>query len=320
MKTLILSDFLPDEKLVLSEDFKVKLNTADAIIFNLEGSPLLLQEERNIPLQIMPFEVKGLIEFVQSFGKDKFHIALANNHILDNRTEGFDFLISELNKYGIKYFGTCDKPYTVIDDVAILNFVTAETVAKRKIGESRLNYLFYDTSKINRQIHELEEQYDKLILYPHWGRDMDTTVFSTYDDRMRFNKKWKIFGHHPHVISGIEQDKIYSMGNNYIPHPYYFDVYSATHYGLVIELDSLTMLYSLYMSTLRKREQGYMAEISPFVDVPESIKAHGKNFNTLKKLFLKFFAFKGNATDLVKLNLLQLLTKFFSLKYKLSKK
>src|SRR5690606_39243660 len=100
-----------------------------------------------------------------------------------------------------------------------LNFVTGETVAKKAISESRLNYLFYDVKNINKQILHLETNYEKLVMYPHWGRDMDTTIFSTYDNLLKFNKKWLVFGHHTHVITGINKGKIYSMGNTYIPHP-----------------------------------------------------------------------------------------------------
>src|SRR5690606_18912517 len=159
-------------------------------VYNLEGSPHLKETQKNIPNQIMPFEVDDLIDFMKEFGLEKFHVALANNHILDNGVEAFDYLISRLNDEKVTYFGTKNKQYTIIDGVALLNFVTGETVAKKAISESRLNYLFYDVKNINKQILHLETNYEKLVMYPHWGRDMDTTIFSTYDNLLKFNKKW----------------------------------------------------------------------------------------------------------------------------------
>lgn len=320
MKILILSDFLPDHRLRYSENFEKMLEGTDAIIFNLEGSPLLPEVDRNVPVQIMPFEVEKLLNFFYRFGKEKFHVALANNHILDNGVLGFDYLLSEFEKHSISYFGTKSQPHITIEDVAFLNFVTAETVAKRETGEARLNYLFYNTEKINCQIRGLENQFEKLILYPHWGRDMDTTVFRTYDRKIVMNKKWKVFGHHTHVITGIEPDRIYSMGNTYIPHPYYFDTYEATHYGLAINLDTSDLKYSLFTTSLSRIDNEYLLDVDQYCGLHESVLEHGKNFGLLKKIFLNLFSFRGNFGDKIKLGTLQMLTNIFALKYKLSKK
>lgn len=320
MKILILSDFLPDHKLILSEEFRKMLVMADAIVLNLEGSPQLPQTAENLPTQIMPFNVKNFIEFISAFGKEKFHIALANNHILDNGIKAFDWMIKEFDENKIHYFGTNTKPYTIINNIAFLNVVTAETVAKRKKGESRLSYLFYNTDNLNRLIKSVEKKYDKLVFYPHWGRDMDTTVFETYKKKIKFGKKWYTFGHHPHVISGIQKNNIYSMGNNYIPHPYYFDMYPATHYGLAILLDQQSMQYELYKTILSKKDNKYKIDISNFVEIDREVLDHGRDYGKVKKMFLKIFAFQGNPTDLLKLKILQALTIAFEYKYKLMKK
>src|SRR5690606_1313913 len=105
MKILFLSDFLPSEKLKLSEKFVQLLNESDAIIFNLEGSPLIPFGD-NKENQIMPFKVDSLLEFLKRFGENKFHLALANNHIYDNGKSGFDLLVKVLEENQINYFGT----------------------------------------------------------------------------------------------------------------------------------------------------------------------------------------------------------------------
>ena len=320
MKILILSDFVPDNQLKLSDSFNRLIEDADCVIFNLEGSPQLPLPDKNVTTQIMPFQVEEIIHFITSYGKEKFHLALANNHILDNGLTGFDYLRQQLDKNGIKYFGTKDKPYSIHGNVAFLNLVTSETVAKKSIGEKRLNYLFYDTRKINQQIKYLESQTEKLVFYPHWGRDMDTSVFKTFKKKLHFEKPWLVFGHHPHVISGVGKREIYSMGNTYIPHPYYFKNYPASHYGLAVFLDSESMQYELFTTELSFEEEKYLIKAYGFSGLNTAVTQHGKNYGKLKKLFLKMFEFKGNAFDLIKLRFLQTLTSFFSLKYKLTQK
>src|SRR5690606_33971616 len=114
-------------------------------------------------------------------------------------------------------------------------------------------------------------------------------------------KQWMIFGHHPHVISGIEKNKIYSMGNNYIPHPYYFESYPATHYGLAIELNTIDLKYDILLTTLSKYKDNYILNCEKFNSIPNEVLIHGKNFTNIKKLFLRVFSFNGSILDLIKL-------------------
>src|SRR5699024_666618 len=151
--------------------------------------------------QIMPFQIGVILSFIKKFGKEKFIIALANNHILDNGFEAFYNLINRLEAAGIACFGTKEKPYIVLDNArVILNFVTAETVATLSCRKF-LNYLFYDKKNILSQIKELRDKQIPLVFYPHWGRDMDRETFNTYGFRGNL-KDWLVFGHHPHLISG----------------------------------------------------------------------------------------------------------------------
>lgn len=266
----------------------------------------------------MTFDVDKLLEFLSRYNYKKFHLALANNHILDNETDGFDYLVERLEENNVQYFGTKERPNIVIGDVLVLNVLTAETVAKRNISEQRLNYLFYNTNKINKQIAEAESQNEKLIFYPHWGRDMDTKIFKTYEKKLKFNKKWLLFGHHPHVISGIRKDYVFSLGNTYIPHPYYYDKYPATRFGLAVLLDVNTMNYELYSTTLSRKTKKYYLGISSFEKLDKSIIHHGSDFSFLKKLFLYIFEFNGNAIDYLKLSTLQIITSLFKFKYKMT--
>jgi hypothetical protein len=320
MKVLFLSDFVPVKNIKLDESFIKLVKCADKVIFNLEGSPLSNSAD-DCPNQIMPFKVEDLFSFLKMFDKYKFSIALANNHIFDNGQYGFDYLINKLDDLQISYFGTKEKPFVEInEDLAILNFVTAETVASYS-SRSKLNYLFYDPSEINRQIKELENQNTNLILYPHWGRDMDRTVFNTYDLKLSINK-WHIFGHHPHVISGIGKNKIYSLGNTFIPHPYYYKRYPAMRYGLAVIYDNNTQDYTTKITEVVSEdgfENDFTLRTKAFDEIPIEVLNHGVNYSFLKKKYHKILSFTGNRSDLIKLVILQAMTKVFEFRRKFLK-
>ena len=318
MKILFLSDFVPTGKISLDSTFKGLINEADKVIFNLEGAPLnnTCFDEVN---PIMPFDFGEFSAFLEQFNKDKFIIALANNHILDNGESGFDYLIKKLTSSDISFFGTKNKPFINIDgEVSVLNFVTAETVA-RYSSRKKLNYLFYDPSTINKQIKELEKKETDLILYPHWGRDMDRTIFDTYDLKLA-EDKWHIFGHHPHVISGISKNKIYSLGNTFIPHPNYYKRYPAMHYGLAVMYDSATQDYTSQITRVVSNDgfkKDFTLKAMIFDEMPLEVLKHGEDYSLLKKEYHKILSFKGNHWDLYKLAFLQLMAKLFETKRKL---
>lgn len=321
MKILFLSDFVPDPRLIFDDGFASLLSEADRIIFNLEGSPLT-GSDFDDDSQIMPFNCDYLIAFLEEYGKDKFVIALANNHILDNGSKGFDFLIQKLRNNNIVYFGTKCTPFININnEVAVLNFVTAETVAKYS-GRHHLNYLFYGVKRIKNQINKIQEMRVTPILYPHWGRDMDTTLFKTYD--LGFDKdRWLVFGHHPHVISGISDREIYSLGNTFIPHPYYYRNYPSVRYGLAIMFDSAKESYTKTLTKIVSNDnfsENFKLVCGDFNSVPMEVLENDKQFSPFKQAFLKVFAFNGTALDFFKLTALQMISGIFRLKVKYMKK
>lgn len=321
MEILFLSDFVPDSRLILDDTFIALLNRADKVVFNLEGSPLAGSASDD-PNQIMPINCDDLIAFLEKYGKEKFVVALANNHILDNGIIGLDFLIQKLKDNNVMFFGTKDNPFIKIDnEVVILNFVTAETVAKYS-GKDYLNYLFYDTKHVKNQINEIEKLSLKPILYPHWGRDMDTTVFNTYN--LGFNKKrWFVFGHHPHVISGISDRFIYSLGNTFIPHPYYYRNYPSVRYGLAVVYDSTKESYTKVLTKVVTNDnyvEDFKLISENFTAIPIEVMENEKHFSHVKRTFLKLFAFNGTWVDLFKLSALQMISGVFRLKVKYMKK
>lgn len=316
MIILFLSDFVPTQKLRLDPSFRLLLARADKIVFNLEASPKL-DQSTNMP-QIMPFDIGVVLDFFNQFGKEKFIVALANNHILDNGIYAFDKLVSIFDQNGIEYFGTKDKPYVLMNNtIAILNFVTAETVA-RISSKSRLNYLFYDGKEINQQIGLLESRGIARILYPHWGRDMDVKVFKTYRHQLRISRdKWFIFGHHPHLISGVSKNEVYSLGNTFIPHPFYYQKYPGVRYGLALMLDTSSQRCDTYLTQVKSNDNfknDFLLVSESFKQIPEEVLLQSQQFPKLKKIVLWILEFRGNWADFIRLWILQLLTIIFAIR------
>lgn len=315
MKLLFLSDFVPVPNLIYDLSIDEQIHNADYVFFNLEGSPLT-GSDIDKPNQIMPFKVEDVIKFVVKYGINKFILALANNHILDNGLDGFDYLIKQLSSFGIKYFGTKEKPYINLEDqVTVLNFVTAETVAKFS-SRKRLNYLFHNPENINKQIKEIEAIKSKPIMYPHWGRDMDTTVFSTYKFNFDENK-WLVFGHHPHLISGVQENFIYSLGNTFIPHPYYYKAYPWVRYGIALTYDTNTETTIKFLTTVGSNDgfcENFILSTTLFKDLPIELVEHGNKFTGVKRVFLKIFAFSGSKIDYLRLTALQVIRLLYKIK------
>lgn len=318
MRILFLSDFVPTQKLQLDASIRSLLDRADKIVLNLEASPQTPQPSKS--MQIMPFDIEQVLRFFNLFGKEKFVVALANNHILDNGFDAFDMLISVFQKNQIEYFGTKDRPYVLINNsIGILNFVTAETVA-RISSKKRLNYLFYDTERINQQIEQLESKGITRILYPHWGRDMDSEIFKTYHHLLKINRhKWLIFGHHPHLISGVSKNQVYSLGNTFIPHPFYYQKYPGVRYGLAVLLDSCSQIYDMYLTEVRSNDDfknDFLLVSKSFEQIPDDVSQVWRHFSKPKKFVLRALAFQGNWIDLIRLWVLQLMTFIFAIRIK----
>lgn len=315
MKILFLSDFLPVDTLKLDDSFTSLIEEVDKVVFNLEGSPTYVSNT-DCGNQILPFRISELLKFLEKFGKKKFIIALANNHILDNGEKGLDHLIETFQNNNITYLGTYNKPYiTIQEKLSILNFVTAETVASYS-SRKKLNYLFYNTSKINNQIKELETKETDLILYPHWGRDMDRTAFKTYDLDYDLSK-WTVFGHHPHVIGKIKSGFIYSMGNTFIPHPNYYKRFKSIKYGLAALYDTEVQGYKLKITEVTSEddfEKDFKLRITDFNSLPPEVLTYDKGFSTLKKKVLGILSFKGTPFDYFKLHTSQYISSIFKIR------
>lgn len=309
MKLLVLSDLCPSGSLSFSDTTLKLFSDSDYVLFNLEGT--FITECSSKQSVIMPFSLDELTCLIDCIGSEKIIVALANNHILDSGSDDFNLLVDYLATNNVKYLGTKDKPYIVLrNSLAILNFVTGETVAKYS-SRKNLNYLFYNTKVIDQQIAQLESKYENLILYPHWGRDLDRTEFNTYKFSIDYSK-WLVLGHHPHVISGIREKFIYSLGNTFIPHPYYYQQYPQTHFGLCVQFNTTTRNYLSYLTTVEFNHKDKYVLSAKVLSSTEDLPDDNSFAPTIfKRIFLSIFSFKGTSLDFVRLVVLQMLRVVF---------
>ena len=136
-------------------------------------------------------------------------VNLANNHTFDYLRQGFDDTIKALDREKIGYFGY---GYKYMKDAKGI-----------KIGV--LGYTGFDNSawtkkQIKKDINELREKVDILIISFHWGEENSYNPNKIQKDLGHFvidEGADLVIGHHPHVLQGIEEYKgkviAYSLGN-----------------------------------------------------------------------------------------------------------
>jgi len=283
MKLLILSDFAPTENLILSEEFKLIIDHADYVLLNLEGSPNF-KSLTNSKNQILKFRSDCFFDFTNHFGNSKFIISLANNHILDNGHKPFQYFKNELKIRGIKHLGTREKKYLEIDENTVIYSFATITTGLKTMDFLILNTLFCNETRIINEIELLLLKFKIVIVYPHWGIDLNSTKQNPYQKLQSFlihHPRVYLFGHHPHLISGVESvSKIFSLGNTYIPHPTYYKRYPDTRYGIAVMFSYDEV--KLYLSEVYMNENCMLLDIKKndisYIKQNSSIKTNKQHF------------------------------------------
>jgi len=136
-------------------------------------------------------------------------VNIANNHTYDYLEKGFNDTLQSLSNTGIGYFGY---EYSYLIQIKGIN-----------IG--LLGYEGWDFSQklqdqIKKDLLELQKSADLIIVSFHWGNENQYYPETDQIDLAHYsidNGADLVFGHHPHVIQGIEiyKDKyiVYSLGN-----------------------------------------------------------------------------------------------------------
>lgn len=216
-------------KNLVDEENRFFMDT-DLIGLNLE-SAVTKNGEHYSPALINDFAVAP--ERVSELKKYGFNfLNLANNHIADQGSKGYEETKNNLTELGISFSGCPDR------QVGECSFVEKEIggIKTAMVGFSMV-YGVFDEKKAGEIISELKSRNELVIVNIHWGVEYSKN----------FNKKQQqvgrdlidagadvIIGHHPHVIQGMEIYKnkpiFYSLGN------FIFDQYfsEATQTGLAV--------------------------------------------------------------------------------------
>ncbi|WP_235598555.1 CapA family protein [Kosmotoga arenicorallina] len=148
------------------------------------------------------------------------YLNIANNHIFDDGYDGFERTINFLNDCQIPYFGLKETPFVVIKlenvKVGILSFAWRMTGARN----NAINVCWLKCSKVFKQIDELKKISDYIVVYPHWGIDMEILPHPwqiTIAHRLLKHGVDLVVGHHPHITQPFEDKIFYSIGNTYLP-------------------------------------------------------------------------------------------------------
>lgn len=228
IKVLFSGDFAfsqkPNNKTLLSNDFKSIIKEHDIFCCNLEGA-ITTKADKPIKkvgpiIQNNSIAVKDLI----NSGCNMF--CLANNHIFDYGLSGLNNTISFLDNSNVIHIGAGNNkkqiysPYIYENDNIKIGFIN---VAENGFGASidlPFGYSYAFDSKIENIIKSTKEITDFVVLISHIGAELwDVPLPEVKDLYKRFLDCGAdvIIGHHPHVPQGWEVYEngivFYSLGN-----------------------------------------------------------------------------------------------------------
>ena len=160
-------------------------------------------------------------------------LTTANNHCLDSKVDGIIDTIDALDANGIYHTGTFkigERPYLIVEKNDIKIGILAYTQRFNGLDpilteEQKVMINPMNPETMEKDVKELKEQVDFLIVFPHWGEEY---VFSPTDFQKTNGHKlleWGadiVMGSHPHVLQPIEEVDVngvkkyifYSMGNS----------------------------------------------------------------------------------------------------------
>ncbi|MBU1097089.1 MAG: CapA family protein [Bacteroidetes bacterium] len=157
-------------------------------------------------------------------------VSLAHNHVYDHLEDGFVKTTEFLHSNSIRYLGAgptmkeAKKPIILSGDefkIGFLNFVTNDT--HPNLPENApiiLNYFAEDS--VTKEIKELKDSVDHIVLLLHWGGRVEGGMFPDYDQPQLARRLIDagadlIIGHHSHTFHPYELYKgkyiFYSLGN-----------------------------------------------------------------------------------------------------------
>lgn len=181
-------------------------------------------------------------------------LSLANNHTLNEKTQGLVATRGYLQKIGISYFGDpnneidyCCLTY-IYENGELKPDITNFSDRKSLLGDSVKRIAFVgeldlyggNGDKILKKIKELKAAGSFVIVYPHWGVEYETGIAPIEQKRAHElidAGADLVIGSHPHVVQPIEEYKgkiiFYSLGNFLFDQHFSYD----TLHGLLVEVE-----------------------------------------------------------------------------------
>jgi poly-gamma-glutamate synthesis protein (capsule biosynthesis protein) len=195
-------------------------NPDQSILFGNLEAPIINEINENMPRRAF----SGSFCAVEWLSKNNFDIvSVANNHILEHGSAGFESTITSLksahlNPVGIADVETGSNVITLEKEDICVGFAAFNDVHDIVPNNS---YAELNDTNINKAINSLKKQdVDIICLSFHWGNEY---MHIPSWEQVQLARKTIdagadiVIGHHPHVVQPIEEYKhgiiIYSLGN-----------------------------------------------------------------------------------------------------------
>lgn len=228
----------------LLKDTESALRESDVFFFNLETAV------GNAGTKVAKeFNFLGDPEFLSLLVKAKRTVAgLANNHVMDYGYEGLERTIAALDERGILHAGAgknaaeASRPAVLTvcgRKFAFLSFGVTHPEAYYA-GEKTPGIAGLEKERILLRLAEAKKEGAFTVVSLHWGMEYEDRQDAWQQDLARLlvdSGADCVFGHHPHVLQGIEVYKdrpiFYSVGN------FIFDQWEdvKTRYRLIVGLE-----------------------------------------------------------------------------------
>ncbi len=208
----------------LSPELRALLDNADLVIANQEG-PITARHnpvDGKICLRAAPRAAGHL----RDNGVDI--VSLANNHVFDQGWDGFADTRAALDDAGIEHLGAGEnltvatRPLVVERGglrIGLLAYSSA-FVQTRCATESDYGCAPWEIELAERQVRELAERVDAVIVLPHWGYcgyKLPTPEQTAHANRLLAAGATAVVGSHSHVVQAVLQCQrrliAYSLGN-----------------------------------------------------------------------------------------------------------
>lgn len=200
------------------------LRSADLAIANQEG-PITDYGKATGGKCCLKSDVKST-EILKDWGIDV--VSIANNHMFDYGWKGFKQTRQQLDRAGIRYFGAGEnleqagRPLIVEvkgTRIGLLAY-SWEFVQTTCASEDSYGCAPLDKELMVKQIHEIKNQVDTVIVLPHWGYCeyyLPTAEQVELGKRLIEAGATAVIGHHSHIVQGIVRQSeslvAFSLGN-----------------------------------------------------------------------------------------------------------